>query len=171
MAKTLTSTLALQLTGLYKNDTTALTGGVPSNNLAISVNDTMSTGTSANQSDLRYHARVTLATGNTDSYDLAGVLADVFGATLTFVEITMIYIQNLTTSTGAVLNVGGNANPLVNWVANGSDIVNVGPSGVFMLYSPVDGYAVTAATGDVLDVANASGTSITYDIVITGRSA
>lgn len=55
-------------------------------------------------------------------------------------------------------------------MANATDIVHVGPGGILILTSPVDGYAVTAATGDILKIDSGAAT-INYTIVIWGRSA
>lgn len=167
MAKTLNSVMSLTLTGMYKNETDALTYGVPSNELSISENDTMSTGTSANQSDLRYHISTTRATGGTDTYDVYGTLTDVFGDTLSMAVVTAVFVKNNTSSTGADLTLGGT----LDIFSDASDIMVLEPEGIIFWYSPVDGAAVSAGTTDSLTLTNASGTTISYDLVIIGRSA
>ena len=69
--------------------------------------------------------------------------------------------------------VGGAAtNAFINWVGNATDIITVQPNGIFFLMNPTaGGYAVTAATGDILKIANSgAGTSVTYDIIIIGET-
>ena len=53
--------------------------------------------------------------GTSETLDLSGVLSDVFGNTLTFAEIKLIWIENLSTTSGEVLKVGAGSNPLANW--------------------------------------------------------
>lgn len=136
----------------------------------LTVQDTLQDGTAANKADLVWHDRRTLDSTSED-LDLAGSLTDAFGNTVTFANIRAIAIKNRETDTGYDLAVGGAAsNQFVNWVADSSDIVNIGPDGVFLLYSPVDGYDVTADTGDTLKI-DAGSNSVTYDIVVIGTTA
>jgi hypothetical protein len=132
--------------------------------------DALTSGTGSDQSDLLFWDTRTL-TATSENLDLAGSLSDVFDNTLTFVKIKAIVIQNTSTTATENLAVGGAAsNQFINWVANSSDIVNIGPSGIFVLWSPIDGYAVTAATGDLLKI-DAGSDTITYKIVLIGTSA
>jgi len=48
--------------------------------------------------------------------------------------------------------------------------VNVGPDGYLLVWSPIDGYAVTATSADILQIDPGANT-IAYDIVIIGTSA
>ena len=167
MATTLATTLTLLLRGNYNKEFDLQDA---SNNLALNVGDTLATGTGANQADVLWHDTRTL-TATSEDLDLAGSLTDAFGDTVTFVKVKGILIHNKSTTATEILAVGGAAsNQLINWVANNSDIVNIGPDGVLLLWSPVDGYAVTASTGDLLKIDSGSDT-ITYDIVIIGTSA
>ena len=138
--------------------------------LPVTVEAALATGTGANQADLLWWDTRTLAAASED-LDLAASLVDVFDNVLTFVEIVGIYIRNQSTTTTEILAVGGAAgNQFINWVANSSDIINIGPDGFFFLWSPIDGYAVTATTGDLLKI-DAGADTITYDIILIGRSA
>ena len=167
MAKTLATTLTIALGADYRN---ALDLNTVRDSLAYNIAKSLATGTAANQADRSWHDTRTL-TGTSEELDLAGVLTDGFGATLTFVKIKAIVIQNKNTTAAANLAIGGAAaNGFINWVANATDIVNIGPGGVLVLYSPVDGYGVTAATGDLLKI-NSGAATISYDIAIIGTSA
>lgn len=128
-------------------------------------------GTAASQQDRVWSDAQSVANGAPDTWDLAGTLtSELDGSTVTFVEVTSIYVRNKSTTTGQYLQIGGGSNPFITWLGNSGDIVNVGPGGVFLLTAPVDGWTVTATTGDILQIASASGT-ISYDIQICGRSA
>ncbi|KKM72902.1 hypothetical protein LCGC14_1415890 [marine sediment metagenome] len=109
------------------------------------------------------------ATATADPIDL-GALTSADGRTIVFAEITQIYIRNKSIVSGEKLIVGAGSNPLLNWVSATGDAVEVGPSGRFLIESPIDGYAVTDSTGDVLTVDPGAAT-IAYRIVVTGRSS
>jgi hypothetical protein len=131
----------------------------------------MVTGTGASQSDLVWSDTRSLV-ATSESIDLAGTLtSQLTGATVTFAEVTAIIIRNNATTTAYKLLVGGAAaNQFINWVAAANDIVHIGPGGIFVLTSPVDGFAVTAGTGDILKI-DSGAVTISYSIVVIGRSA
>lgn len=132
----------------------------------------MVSGTSDSQSDTVWSDTRTL-TATSEELDLAGSLPAPLdpSGTVTFAEVTILAIRNKSTTSTEILAIGGAAaNHFVNWVANSSDIVNIGPNGVMLLTSPIDGYAVTAGSADKLKI-DAGADTITYDILIVGRSA
>ena len=133
----------------------------------------VASGTIAASMDLLWHDQRTLAASATEDLDLSGSLVDAFGTTMAFVDVRMIVVKASTANTNDVLVGGAAANQFINWVSDASDVVVVKPGAMFMLYSPADpSYAVTAATGDLLKIANsAAGTGVTYDIYIGGTSA
>jgi len=132
--------------------------------------DDLASGTAASQQDMVW-SDTRSAAASADALDLAGSLtSQLDGSTLTFVEITGIIIRNKSTTTTEVLTIGAGSNPLLNWVNATGDAVVLGPGGVFVITSPIDGYGVTAGTGDVLTIDPGSDT-ISYDILILGRSA
>ena len=106
----------------------------------------------------------------TEDLNLDG-LTDFQGATMTTNNnVAVMYIKNLDTDTGDRLVLGGAAaNQMINWVQAANDQINIGADGLFLLISPLDKYAITAATGDLLRV-EAVDTS-TYDILIAGDNA
>jgi hypothetical protein len=133
----------------------------------------LASGTGANQADLMFSDTRTLAASGSESLDLAGVLTDALGATLTFARVKAIVIAASAGNTNDVVIGGAASNAFVNWVADATDKIKVKPGGMFVLVAPgAVGYPVTASTGDLLQVANSSsGTSVTYDVVIIGASA
>ena len=138
--------------------------------ISFNLSDDLTSGTTTDKADLLWWDTRTLAATSED-LDLAAGLTDTFGNVLTFVEIVGLAIKNTSTTTAEILAVGGAAgNQFINWVANSSDIVNIDPDGILFLWSPLDGYTVTAGTGDLLKI-DAGAATITYEIVIIGRSA
>lgn len=169
MARELTLTARLSIEATLTNATTNTT---PTSPLSYTRTNELTTGTSADQADRLYQARLTLSTSGTTSLDLSGSLTDDLGQTTVFAKVKGIAIYNRETTAGLALVIGGNANPLSTIFSDASDEVKVGPGGMFLLTSPVDGYAVTAGTGDILDITNPSGSStVSFDIVIWGTSA
>ena len=133
----------------------------------------VASGTTASSIDLLYSATRTLTASSSEDLDLSGALADTLGQTCVFADVRMICVVALAANTNNVLVGGAASNQFINWVSNSSDVVVVKPGGCLFLYTPTDpGYAVTAATGDLLKIANSgAGTSVTYDIYIAGTSA
>jgi hypothetical protein len=133
----------------------------------------LTTGTSADQADLVFADTRTLAASATENLDLAGSLVDAFGNTLTFVEVCAILIVASDANTNDVVVGGAASNAFSGIFGDATDKLVVKPGGMALIAAPVNpAYAVVAATGDILKVANsAGGTGVTYDIVIIGRSA
>lgn len=166
MAKTFTGSFKISATG-----TLADAPDLGSSSYVLNYNKSYSltNGTSADMANMIWTDTRTIVASGTDDLDLAGVLADAYGATITFTKIKGIIISAAAANTNLVL-VGGNTNGFVNWVADKTDIIKVRPGGTFALYAnDSTGYAVTASTGDILTIANSSsGTSVTYDVVLIG---
>ena len=100
--------------------------------------------------------------------DLMGSLtSQLDGTTISFVDVVGVFIK-YKSGTGD-LTIGQGSNPWITWLAATGDGVVIGPNGVFVWFSP-NGKSPTAGTGDILRLASSSGT-ITYDIMIIGRSA
>lgn len=105
------------------------------------------------------------------NYDLQGAaLLDLNGAAVTFPIVMGLFIKNLSTTSGQYVTVGASTTPWITWLGATGDAVRVGPSGKFELWSPIDGYATTASTGDVLTLTPATGTP-SVAMLIVGRSA
>lgn len=163
------ATLLVQLAANY-SPTSSFDFQAPTGALPYGKQFTFTNGAGANQADRVYADQRPLNASTNDDLDLAGVLTDVYGATLTFARIKGLIIgsnpnnvQNFT--------VGGATNPFATWAGGTTPTVTVRPGGMFMLIAPdATGYAVTAGTGDILRIANGAGSAITYDIVLFGSS-
>lgn len=131
----------------------------------------LATGTTTGKADLVFADTRTIAASSNENIDLAGSLTDAFGAALNFVKVVAIYIKAAAANANNVVIGGAASNGFVTPFGAATDTVKVGPGGTFLLTNDA-GFAVTAATGDLLKIANGgSGTPVTYDIIIVGRSA
>lgn len=127
-------------------------------------------GTGASQIDTVWSDTRT-ASATPDTLDLRGSLTGANGATLNFAEIVLIVIINRATTAGYLLTVGDAAsNPIASIMEAATHRLNIGPSGAGILWNPIDGYATTAGSADVLQI-DPGANSIEYDIFIAGRSA
>lgn len=168
------STLAAKFTS--KVDTTyskpVETWAIPTESLSVQHQDSYSNGTGANQCDKEFHDERTLAAGTPEELDLAGALTNGFGETVTFAKIKSIWIEFLTETAGYTLEVGGAAlNAFATMFGDATDKLVIGAGGHFYNSSPIDGFAVTAATADLLKINNPNAGEITYKIILTGTSA
>lgn len=124
-------------------------------------------GTGSNKVDCAYSVRAQ-AMG---TIDLRGSLASLCdGSTVIFPIVVGVFVVNLSTTAGEYIAVGGGSNPWLTWLGASGDLVRVGPGGFLALWSPVDGYATTAATGDILTLSAGAGAP-TCDVLIVGRQS
>ena len=115
----------------------------------------------------RVHSTALSVTTTPTDFDLAGSLSSAIGAgTTTFVDLSMIYIEN--TSTTGNLVVGGDAN-FVAFLGGATHTLTIPPGGVFFWEAPA-GVTVVAATGDILQIAASTGT-VTGKMIVGGRSS
>lgn len=138
---------------------------------------TLTGGTVASAADILWMDQRTVASATNDDLDLAGVLADAFGATVAAVELVALFIINAPASGAANttnLTVGVGSNPVVGWLGGTNPTLGpIRPGGVLLRaeYDVAGMCTVTAGTGDILRIANSSGASATYQIAILARTA
>jgi hypothetical protein len=132
-------------------------------------------GTTAGKADRVFHDTRTLAASANEDLDLAGVLTDPLGQTLTFARIKALIVA---AAAGNVNNVVVGGAPSNAWVgpfgaATHTNPVRPGQTVAYVCGSAdATGWAVTAGTGDLLRIANSgAGTTVTYDIIVIGTSA
>lgn len=126
-------------------------------------------GTGANQANMIWSDTRTLSASATEDLDLAGVLTNAFGTTLTFTKIKGIIVTALAANTNAVQVTRPASNGAPIFMAAG-DGISITPGGFFAAAWPnLAGVAVTATTGDLITVTNSAGsTAVTYTIVVIG---
>ncbi|MFE6225480.1 hypothetical protein [Streptomyces sp. NPDC057854] len=154
--------------------TSALDLATASAPVTVRAATTWQSGTGAGQADRAWSDRRTLAASATEDLDLAGVLLDAFGATVTFARIKGLYIRAAATNVNNVIVGAATANAWAALLgATGTLTLRPGAAiGLTTGAADAATYAVTAGTGDLLKVANSgAGTAVSYDIVIIGASA
>lgn len=157
----------LNLTGVF---TKALDLSTPNEPFSIPQSQVFIDGSSANQVGSIWHDTITLDTNNAydESLDLAGdaTFKDAFGDAITFTTIKVLYIHNRTTTSGYDLTISGTF--INNNLLGGADsTIILGPGGVCLLTSPVDGFAVSAGDGDILTLDSVD-SDVILDIFLAG---
>jgi len=164
----LTANINLYATG---KQTSVLDQGTATFPFAISTELAFTDGTTAGKADRIFADTRTLAASGTENLDLAGVLTDAYGATITFVTIKALLIKAAAGNTNDVQLTRPAANGVPLFLA-ASDGIPIRPGGIFAWACTGTGIAVTAATGDLITLTNsAGGTGVTYDVMIVGTSA
>ena len=134
-------------------------------------------GVGALQADLLFMDQRSVLTGANDDIDLAGVLLNAFGQTITTAELVGVFVINAPI-TGAPnttnLTIGGGTNPVTGFL--GGTTPTIGPlrpgAVVFLACPDAAGLgSVVAGTGDILRIANSAGATANYQIAILGRSS
>lgn len=152
--------------------------GGPSFSALIDFQQLLANGTGAAQANLAYAAERTVATATNDDIDLAGVLVDALGATITAAELVALMIWNKQkdgTANTTSLTIGAAAsNQFYGFLGSDADKIGpISPGGVLLLCNPdASGLGtVTAGTGDILRIANSAGATNKYMIGILARNA
>ena len=125
----------------------------------ISASQRYTAGTAAEQVDMRIP--FSLRVNN------AAVTLDLAQAGITFAKVREIHVKNLNTATGEYVEVGGGTNDVAGYGKR-----TIGPKGIDVWASPVDGLAVVATTGDTLTFdTTGSGEDVTVEGIVIGTSA
>lgn len=128
----------------------------------ISYERAFSDGTGTRQCGAFFYKDDRSLAATNETLDLDGN-TDAFGTSMSDCNnVKMMFAQNNSTTTAEVLTLFGGdfATPM----GDATDKIKVGPDGIFLLVSPIDGYAITAGTGDGLLVATSY--TGTYDIFL-----
>lgn len=129
-------------------------------------------GTAASQADRVYSETASIDSGTPRQLDLRGTLTSVLtGDTINFAEVVLVCVHNKSTTSGETLTIGAGSNPWITWLGASGDSVVIGPGGLLCVSSPVDGWATTASTGDILTITSSAAGGISTDILILGRSS
>lgn len=136
----------------------------------------MVNGVAQGQFDLGYMAERTIVGAITDSVDLRGGIAMADASIINATEIALIFIINAprdpaeAPNTG-LLTIGAGTNPITGILTAAATLGPIRPGNFLMFGGPHVGGAgiVTAATGDILSIANSGGTT-KYQICALLRS-
>lgn len=108
------------------------------------------------------------ASGNED-LDVSGSLVGPVGLSGVFTAIKAIYIKADPLNANNVVIKPGASNGFLGPFGAAANTITLKPGDVFMATCLKAGWAVVAATGDLLNIANsAAGTPVNYDIVLVG---
>lgn len=131
---------------------------------------TLTDGSGANQATNVFSDTRTLAASASESLDLAGALTNAIGQVISFTRVRALMITASAGNTNDVVVGGAGANGFISPFGAAAHTVRVKPGGALLLTAPdVNGYAVVAATGDLLQIANSAGGSVvTYDVIVIG---
>jgi hypothetical protein len=174
MARTLKTTLQVRAAFEQQN-----TGDLGNTNFSPDYffNKSLASGTTINCADLLWTDAQSISAGATvsvDLYDFAG-LVDGVGVTVAQVEVVGLLVENASTTVGDILHVGGGgAASCWNSFFNGDDDAKavVHPGGLFLAYAPAAAaYAVADTTNHILNFYNAGSNSVTFNLLVFGRSA
>ena len=145
-----------------------ITGSNPTDQ--ITVNDTfaLSFGNGSGQANNHFHGIWTIPNGGRITIDLSGgAETDIFGDLVVATEVKAIYVHNRSTTVAELIHVGGNVGGVaLLWCATAGDEAIIGPSGSFLVTSPIDGWPVAAAANDQLEISNPGGVDIDADVLI-----
>lgn len=148
--------------------------GSPNYPFSNSAGVSYTTGTGAGQVDMVFTDIRTLAASGTEDLDLAGVLTDAYGATMTFARIKSVHVAAAAGNTNNV-QVTRPASNGVPWLMAAGDGIALRPGAAVTWASgaaDATGVAVTASTGDLITLTNSAGTTgVSYTVVILGCSA
>lgn len=161
----LVSTITVQISSTYS---LALDLVTKTANLIKAPSVQLDSGTGAGQADVIFSD--TRSTAGTDSLDMVGGgLLDNLGNVWAPARIKGIIVVAAAANPGNVLLRRPAANGVPFFTA-AADEVPIHPGGIFVLMAPsAAGYVVTAATGDLIDLAASAGT-VSYDVYLIGGS-
>ena len=121
------------------------------------------------KADVLFSDTRTLAASANEDIDLAGALSSAFGATITAAEVVLIFIRAADGNTNNVNVTRPASNGVPIFLAAG-DGRAVEP-GEYFLFQSRRGVGITGGTVDLINIANSAGsTSVTYDILVIGRT-
>jgi hypothetical protein len=166
-AASLASGINLRLNSTLTGTVGLADASVPLN---VAYTKTFANGVGASQADKVYSVQLSILTGATSTTDLQGSLVDALGAAFTPAKLRCVYIESAAANTTNLTLFGDAAHvPFLNTVAT---TMTLQPGGVFLYCNPpLAGTAVTAATGDILKIVNASGATATVNMVLIGTSS
>jgi hypothetical protein len=127
-------------------------------------------GVGADQADLLWSDKRTLAASANEDIDVAGALTSLFGAAV-FVKVKAVVIVSLPANTTNLTVIRQATTGLPFLLADGDGFI-LGPGDIFLITRRgAAGIAVSAGADDVINVANASGASADYYILILGTAS
>lgn len=131
-----------------------------------------SDGAGIDQANLVWKDVRTLAASANEDIDLSGSLTDIYGESVIFARIRAILVAAPRANVNNVNVTRPDSNGAPIFLAAG-DGLEVRPGGCFLWVSPdATGTAITAGTGDLINIANSAGSSaVDYTIIVLGADS
>lgn len=112
--------------------------------------------------------RTLIASANED-IDLSGALAGPVGISGVFTAVKLLFIKAALANTNNVIIKPAASNGFLGPFGAAANTITLAPGDVFLATKLKTGWAVTAATADLVNIANSAGTTpVDYDIVVAG---
>jgi len=168
MASLSVPTCGFSAAGTY---TSTGTNSVLTHDFSLATSTPFTDGGGANQANKYYRTTVSLAGSATSDLDLAGVLTDVTGATITFATIKFFaVVASSSNNASNSMQVTRPAAAGALWLMAAGDGIALPPGAWFATGNPnAAGYTVTATTADLITFTNSAGTNtITAEVLIIG---
>lgn len=145
--------------------------GSPKQRVPIDELIQLSEGTAAvDEANILFQDTRTLAASANEDLDLAGSLTNAFGATIAAAEVVLLFIRAASGNTNNVNVTRPASNGFAGPFLAAGDGVSIKP-GEWQVFVSQTGWAVTAGTGDLVNIANsAGGSSVSYDVVVIART-
>ena len=164
---TFTGNISVSTSGVLASESLDLSSAAESFNK--SYKQSFTNGTAANQANQMFVDTRSVSGSSNDDIDLAGVLVDGLGSTITFTSVKTIVIKAASTN-GDALHIGAGTNPFFSFLGDATDLIKLQPGGLFAITNPeADGYTVTTGTADILRIANQDAGTASYDIILYGE--
>jgi len=145
----------------------------PADAYSDSITASLTFGAGTDKAHGHFHGVYDVAAAAQIIFDMTGAMTDVFGTAIAATEVKAIYIKNNNTVAGDALQLFGDVAAVGHQVpitlANGDALI-LGPKSI-CLSNPIDGYAVGAGATDRIEVANAGGNSVEFEIFIAYEHA
>lgn len=150
-------------------------GGPGSGSVSKLYETVLADGTLAGQADRMFQGSGTIAASGNVDIDLAGVLTDVFGATITFARIKGLIVRANPANTNNLVVGGAAATQFASWVGAAANTVIVRPGATLALFAgaaDLTAYVTAAGSSDLLRLANSgAGSTVAYELILIGASA
>ncbi|MGD1275671.1 MAG: hypothetical protein ABR964_00435 [Tepidisphaeraceae bacterium] len=127
---------------------------------------TVGAGNTAGNVDRCYSAPIQVSAGAPLTINV-GTALDPLQNALGMLHVCAILVENDSTTAGQDMTIGGGTHP-VSATDSGTAQAN---GGVWLMWNPNPGYAVSAGSADTITVTVAAGTNVAGKITILGRSA
>ncbi len=168
MATSLAANIQLIVKTTYTTDDGHL--DTPAAVITKAISDTLADGDGSGLAESVWSISMTATDGAGTTYDFFGVVADVYGNTLSMKSIKGMLIHNTSTATGEYIDVFGNVQHL-EYITGATDEIRVFPEGILFMWSPgaaADCPSPGAGAADEILITAAAGKSPVIEIIVIG---